>query len=163
VALFFGYIREHKGLDVLLEAWPTVVDARPRARLLVAGDPVRLDAERRDRLEAWATRLGAVHRLEYISFSDVTPYFHAADVLALPYRHISQSGILFIALSLGVPVVATRVGALPELLGEDESALLVPTESPPALAEALIRVLGDPSYRSASLRTAGALPTSTPG
>jgi glycosyltransferase involved in cell wall biosynthesis len=153
VALFFGYIREYKGLDVLLEAWPTVVDARPAARLLVAGDPVRLDPARRDELEAWATRLGVVHQFDYIPFSDVARYFRAADVLVMPYRHISQSGVLFLALSLGLPVVATRVGALPELLRDGDSALLVPPESPSALANALIRMLGDSELRERLARS----------
>jgi len=147
VALFFGYIREYKGLDLLLEAWPAVADARPAARLLVAGDPVRLAPLRRRELETWATRLGAVHRFEYIPFSDVSRYFRAADVLVMPYRHISQSGVLFLALSLGVPVVATRVGGLSEVLRDGHSALLVPPESPAALGEALTRVLGDPELR----------------
>ena len=147
VALFFGYIREYKGLDLLLEAWPAVADARPAARLLVAGDPVRLAPLRRRELETWATRLGAVHRFEYIPFSDVSRYFRAADVLVMPYRHISQSGVLFLALSLGVPVVATRVGGLSEVLRDGHSALLVPPESPEALDEALTRVLDDPELR----------------
>ncbi len=147
VALFFGYIREYKGLDLLLEAWETVRDSRPGARLVVAGDPVRLAPERREELEAWAARLGAVARFEYIPFSDVARYFAAADVLVMPYRHISQSGVLYLALSLGVPVVATRVGALPEMLRDGDSAVLVPTEDPGALAEALIRALGDSELR----------------
>lgn len=147
VALFFGYIREYKGLDLLLEAWPTVEEARPGARLLVGGDPVRLDPARRQELESWATRLGAVLRFDYVPFSEVSRYFGAADLLVMPYRHISQSGVLYLALALGVPVVATRVGALPEVLQDGDSALLVPPESPAALAEALIRVLGDAELR----------------
>ena len=74
-------------------------------------------------------------------------YFAAADVLAMPYRHISQSGVLYLALSLGVPVVATTVGALPEVLRHDDSALLVPPESPAMLADALSRLLGDSELR----------------
>jgi len=147
VALFFGYIREYKGLDLLFEAWDQVVKSRPRARLLVAGDPVQLEPARRQELEAWADRLGALHRLEYIPFSAVPRYFAAADLLVMPYRHISQSGVLFLALSLGVPVLATRVGALPEMLQDGESALLVPPESPTALAQSLVRALGDPALR----------------
>ena len=94
VALFFGYIREYKGLDLLLEAWPAVADARPAARLVVAGDPVRLSPERRGELERWAERLGAVHRFGYVPFSEVARYFAAADALVMPYRHISQSGVV---------------------------------------------------------------------
>lgn len=147
VALFFGYIREYKGLDLLFEAWPAVAAARPAARLLVAGDPVQLGAERRAELEGWAQRLGAVRDFGYVPFADVSRYFAAADVLVMPYRHISQSGVLYLALSLGVPVVATRVGALPEMLDEGDSALLVPPESPDELARTLIRVLGDADLR----------------
>ena len=75
VALFFGYIREYKGLDLLLEAWTAVHDARSNARLVVAGDPVRLEPSRHHELETWAARLGAVHRFEYIPFEDVHAYF----------------------------------------------------------------------------------------
>ena len=148
VILFFGYIREYKGLDVLLEAWPTVVERCPRARLLIAGDPSRLPHARRDELESWAARLGAVSRFEYIPFAEVGRYFMAADVLAMPYRHLSQSGVLYLALSLGLPVVATRVGALPEVLDDGDSALLVPAESPIALAKALVRLLEDSELRA---------------
>ncbi len=147
VVLFFGYIREYKGLDLLFEAWPRVVAARPSARLLVAGDPVQLSAERRGQLENWGERLGAVQELSYIPFSDVGRYFTAADLLAMPYRHISQSGVLFLALSLGLPVVATRVGALPGMLSDGDNALLVAPESPEALAQALIRGLADAELR----------------
>jgi glycosyltransferase involved in cell wall biosynthesis len=147
VALFFGYIREYKGLDLLLEAWPAVARARPAARLVVAGDPVRLDGHRRRELEAWAARVGAVHRFGYVPFSEVSRYFAAADVLVMPYRHVSQSGVLYLALSLGVPVLATRVGGLPEVLADGESALLVDPESPVALTEGLGRLLGDTGLR----------------
>jgi glycosyltransferase involved in cell wall biosynthesis len=146
-ALFFGYIREYKGLDLLLDAWPAVVAARPAARLVVAGDPVRLRHERRVELERRAERLGAVHRFGYVPFADVRRYFAAADVLVMPYRHISQSGVLYLALALGVPVVATRVGALPEMLEDGASALLVPPELPGELASALIRAFGDAGLR----------------
>jgi glycosyltransferase involved in cell wall biosynthesis len=143
VALFFGYIREYKGLDVLLDAWPAVARARPRARLVVAGDPVRLEAVRRDALLDAARRVGAIHRFGYVPFAEVTSYLAAADVLVLPYRHVSQSGVLFLALSQGLPVVATRVGALPEVLRDGESGLLVPPDAPGALAQALARLFGD--------------------
>ena len=65
----------------------------------------------------------------------------------MPYRRISQSGVLYLALSLGVPVVATNVGALPEVLRDGESALLVPPGSPADLARALQRSLMDDELR----------------
>ena len=144
VVLFFGYIREYKGLDLLLDAWPAIQQRRAAARMLIAGDPVRLSSARRQELEEQAEALGAVHRFAYIPFADVATYFAAADLLVMPYRSISQSGVLYLALSVGLPVVATRVGALPELLYHGESALLVPPECPGELAEALTAALGDP-------------------
>ena len=147
VALFFGYIREYKGLDVLLDAWPSVAEARPRARLLIAGDPVRLGRTRRRELERLAEHVGAVRHFGYVPFERVRRYFAAADALVMPYRRISQSGVLYLALALDVPVVATRVGGLPELLRDGESALLVPPESPGDLASALGRALGDAELR----------------
>jgi glycosyltransferase involved in cell wall biosynthesis len=147
-ALFFGYIRDYKGLDVLLDAWPMVAAARPRARLVVAGDPVQLAPARRRELEASAERVGALSRFEYIPFDQVARYFAAADLLVLPYRRISQSGVLFLALSMGLPVVATNVGALPEVLQDGDSALLVPPDSPRELAAAVTRVLADADLRA---------------
>jgi len=148
VVVFFGHIREYKGLDILFEAWPTVVATRPNARLVVAGDASRLSDARRDELLAWADRVGAIHRFEYIPLADVAGFFAAADAVAMPYRQLSQSGVLYLALALDVPVVATTVGALPEVLRDGEDALLIPPESPTALGRALIRMLGDPGLRA---------------
>lgn len=147
VALFFGYIREYKGLDLLFEAWPEIKRARPTAQLVVAGDPVQLSSERRAELQQWATRLGAISHFGYVPFSEVSRYFGAADVLILPYRHISQSGVLFLAFSLGVPVLATRVGALNEMLQDGENALMVNPDAPAELAQATIRLLSDATLR----------------
>jgi glycosyltransferase involved in cell wall biosynthesis len=148
VVLFFGYIREYKGLDVLLDAWPSVVAARPRARLLVAGDPLNLPTERRVELESQLRAMGAIVHFSYIPFDHVVGYFQAADTLVMPYRKLSQSGVLFLGLSMGLPVVATAVGGLPETLTDGESALLVPPESAELLAHAVIRVLAEPVLRS---------------
>jgi glycosyltransferase involved in cell wall biosynthesis len=148
VALFFGYVREYKGLDVLLDAWPLVAEARPSARLVIAGEAGRLDRRQRIDLERRATELGAVNRFEYIPFEEVGGYFAAADLVALPYRRISQSGIVYLALALGVPVVATTVGGLPELLDDEVSALLVAPDDSDALAGAIVRLLAEPGLRS---------------
>lgn len=146
-ALFFGYLREYKGLDVLLDAWPKVLERVPDARLVVAGNPVRLKVERREALRAQAEALGVLHRFEYVPFEEVPAYFAAADVLTLPYRAISQSGVLYLALSLGVPVVASAVGAWPDMLDDGENALLVQPDSDQELAETLVRALSDPELR----------------
>ncbi len=154
VALFFGFVREYKGLDLLIEAWDDVRTRHRGARLLIAGDPSRMSAERLLELRREADRVGAVHRFAYVPFEDVPDYFAAADVLVLPYRRISQSGVLLLSLSVGVPVIATRVGAFPEVIEDGRTGILIEPESRDALVDALDRVLGDPELRE-RLGTAG--------
>ena len=146
-ALFFGYLRHYKGLDLLLDAWPGIQAQQPAARLLIAGDPVRLSATERQALAERAETLGAICLFDYVPFEEVANWFAAADLLVLPYRHISQSGVLYLALALGVPVVATEVGAWPEMLENGVNALLVPPEDEAALTAAVVRALDDPSLR----------------
>ncbi|NRB70558.1 MAG: glycosyltransferase family 4 protein [Xanthomonadales bacterium] len=146
-ALFFGYLRHYKGLDLLLDAWPGIQAQQPAARLLIAGDPVRLSATERQALAERAETLGAICLFDYVPFEEVADWFAAADLLVLPYRHISQSGVLYLALALGVPVVATEVGAWPEMLENGVNALLVPPEDEAALTAAVVRALDDPSLR----------------
>ena len=154
VALLFGYIREYKGMDVLLEAWPGVTKQRPSAKLLVVGDPVRLSTERRRELKTWAEQLGAIVHFSNVELRDVSRYFAVADVLVLPYRKISQSGVLYLGLALGLPVVASRIGSWEEMLEHEENALLVAPESPDELEQALVRLFEDDELR-AQLATGG--------
>jgi len=147
VALFFGFIREYKGLDSLMDVWPEVAAERPKAKLVVAGDPARLSSVRFQEFRRQAISLGAVHHFRYIPFDDVPKYFAAADILALPYREISQSGVLLLAMSVGLPVVATRVGAFPEVIEDGTSGILVTPNSPSELRDAIVRALEDPELR----------------
>jgi glycosyltransferase involved in cell wall biosynthesis len=151
--LFFGYIRKYKGLDVLLAAWPQIAATRPRARLVIAGDPSLLTPTEFNELQAAAARVGAVCRFGYVPLTDVIQYFTAADVLALPYRRVSQSGVLMLALAVGLPVVATNVGALGELLTDKETALLVPPDSRDELATAVSQALADDQLRARLARS----------
>jgi glycosyltransferase involved in cell wall biosynthesis len=146
-ALFFGYIREYKGLDLLLDAWPSVLALEPNARLLIVGDPVQLPAARRQELAERARALGAICRFEYVPFDEVGRYLVAADVLTIPYRRISQSGIVFLGLGMSLPIVASRLGPFAETLRHEESALLVEPGSVEELAAAVARLLGDADLR----------------
>lgn len=148
IALFFGFIRRYKGLDLLLDAWEEVRARCPDAHLVAVGDPSRLPATERDALIAQAERLGVTHRFAYVDFEEVPAYFAAADVLVLPYRKISQSGVLLLAMSLGLPVLATRVGAFPEVIEDGVNGRLVPPNSKEALTAALTELLSDGTLRA---------------
>ena len=141
--LFFGNIRDYKGLDVLLRAMPAVLERVPKARLLIAGTCWK-DWDRYRRI---IDELGLAERLRldigYVPTPKVKVYFRAADVLALPYLHFeAQSGPGNIALAFGTPIVATRTGGLPSLV-RDEHAIVPPGDAG-ALARALADCLGDP-------------------
>jgi glycosyltransferase involved in cell wall biosynthesis len=140
--LFFGRIREYKGLAGLIEAAPFLRERVPDVRIVVAGE-----GDLREHRQALAdTGLYEVHN-RYIPDEEVPKFFERASVAVLPYTEASQSGVVPIANSFHLPVVATRVGALPDAVEEGKTGLLVPPKEPQALAEALARVLLDPALR----------------
>lgn len=144
-----GLIRPYKGVDVLLDAWPRVRAAVPDAILAVAGrvlgDPVA------GRLHTLADDpTSGVHAdLRFLADGEFAGYLRRADVVALPYRRIDQSGVLFAAIGLGRPVVATRVGGFPEVVGAYDLGAVIEPGDAPALADALIALLQDPARRAA--------------
>ena len=148
VILIFGFLREHKGLEDQLDVWSEIVGERPAARLVIAGDPSGLAARKRDQVLNRAKSMGAVCHLRYIPFGEVSTFFAAADLMVLPYRTITQSGVLHLAQSLEVPVVASSVGALPEAISDGVTGILVPPGSPTELTAAIARLLGDPELRA---------------
>lgn len=137
IALFFGHVRPFKALDVALRAWAEL--AVP-AILLVAGEVWWDDEEQYRRL---VRELGIEDRvrldLRFIPDSEIASFFSACDVVLAPYRHEAQSGVALTAFHFGRPVIATRVGGLPEIVIEEQTGLLIEPESPAALAEAVNR------------------------
>lgn len=145
-----GLIRPYKGLDVLLEAWPLVRAAVPDAHLLVQGrvlgDPD--GAARLGRLAA-DPAAGVTADLRFTETAEFAGALARADVVVLPYRRIDQSGVLFSALALGRPIVASRVGGFAEVVEQTGAGVCVEPGDPAALAEALVGVLRDPARRDA--------------
>jgi glycosyltransferase involved in cell wall biosynthesis len=146
VLLFFGMIKPNKGLDHLLHAIPEVLRSNPDVQLVIAGEPV----EKFDRYAAIIGQLGIGHavltRLGYVRDEDVGPYVQAADLVVLPHTQVSLSGVAWVALGFGRPIVGTHVGGLPDLVGEGVNGFLVPPGSSEALSQAIIRALRDPEH-----------------
>ena len=139
VILFFGFVREYKGLHVLLEALPDVLDEVPNLHLIVAGEPYD-DPERYRRLIRRHDLGDRVHwRDDYIPSGDVPSYFCAADLVVQPYVSATQSGVAQIATHFERPMVVTDVGGLAETIPHEEAGFIVPPEDPPALANAIVR------------------------
>jgi glycosyltransferase involved in cell wall biosynthesis len=139
--LFFGQIAPYKGLEYLVDALPIIFSKVPRARLLIAGK-VKKGAEAywhalEEKLAVHGSRI--ICRIEHIPDSEVEVFFKAADVVVLPYVHIFQSGVPFLAYSFGLPVVATDVGALREEIVEGETGFVCAAQSASELAAAVGR------------------------
>lgn len=145
IVLFFGAVREYKGLDILMEAAASILKLRSDVLFLAVG--MDLEGKRDRYLELHETlNLGEGFRLrfQYVPFQEVSRYFFAADLAVLPYRAIYQSGILLLSMSCGVPVVASRVGAFPETLEEGKSGVLVAPGNAEELQKGILSVLDDP-------------------
>jgi D-inositol-3-phosphate glycosyltransferase len=141
--LFFGQITPYKGLDYLVSAFQKKSAERDDYRLIIAG------RAKPGREEYWRTIEEAIQkdvscgrilaRAEFIPDSEIEVYFKAADILVLPYRHIYQSGILFIGYSFGLPVLAADVGSLKEEIVEGETGFVFKPDDPTDLATAIDR------------------------
>lgn len=130
-----------KGLDTLLDALPLVRGARPEARLVLAGD-----GELRGELERRAATLGLGEAVTFTGHVDDVPAVLAGlDVFAFPSRFEGLCLAVIEAQAAGVPVVATPVGGIRETVIDGETGLLVPVDDAPALAQAVGRLLDDPS------------------
>ncbi|MEL7222376.1 MAG: glycosyltransferase [Bacteroidota bacterium] len=135
--LFFGFIRDYKGLDLLLEA---MVDPRLKqrgVRLIVAGEYYN-DQEK---YEQQIARLQIADRLNlhthFIANQEVRYYFCAADLVVQPYRTATQSGISQLAYFFEKPMVVTRVGGLPEIVPDGEAGYVVDQQAI-AIADAVV-------------------------
>jgi glycosyltransferase involved in cell wall biosynthesis len=140
VIVAFGLVRPYKGTDVLLEAFAKVSGAE----LWVVGMP-RMPMEPLRELAARAP--GTVRFIDrFITDPEIPAFMRRADLVALPYRNIEQSGVLYTALAFGCPLVLSDVGGFPEV-AELGAAKLSPAEDPDALAQVLQELLDDPSKR----------------
>ena len=133
--LFFGRILPYKGLEVLLAAFRQLDPAR--FRLIIAGEGDVPDGS------------GANIEIDnrFVTDERLPALFQRAHVVALPYHAASQSGVAQMAFAFGKPVVATRVGALPDIVHHEQNGLLIEPGDATGLAEALRR-LADPALRA---------------
>lgn len=139
VLLFFGYVREYKGLKYLLQAMPMILQEDEKARLLVVGE---FGSDREDYL-ALIDESGASERVNvvdsYMPDREVEKYFAAADLVILPYISATQSGIVQIAYGFTKPVIVTEVGGLPDVVEDGRTGYVVEPKNPEAIAEAALK------------------------
>ena len=141
IILFFGIIRAYKGLDTLLKAISILKNTMKDFHLIIVGECY----ENLDKYNEIIYKLGISEFItwynEYIPDNDITKYFSAADIVTLPYRSASQSGIAQIAYNYDLPVIITNVGGLPEVVQEGKSGFIIEPENPKELSNILEKKL----------------------
>ncbi|RRR74945.1 MAG: glycosyltransferase family 1 protein [Candidatus Viridilinea halotolerans] len=147
-----GRIVYEKGLHVLLDAWP-IVTSRIRARLVIAGMGETLDA-----LKAQAAALGIAAQVDFAGFianEDRDRLYHAADLAIFPSLYEPFGIVALEALANACPVIVSNAGGLAEVVQHGVTGLVVPADSPRALADAITAALSRPDM--ARSRAAAAL------
>ena len=140
--LFFGFIREYKGLDILLHAMKELVD-KLDVKLIVAGEFYSNKEDILNLIDKMGIKNNIYLFNDFIPTSDVKYYFSASDCVILPYKSATQSGIVQIAMNFRKPVIASNVGGLGEVVHNNETGFIVDKENPSQLAEAIIKFYND--------------------
>ncbi len=146
IVLFAGLIEPYKGLADLVEAFAAVATAHPTAWLVVAGRPNEPFAPYAERLAGLELIPRTRFDLRFLPGSVLAAYLQAADVVALPYREVTSSGMLMAARRFAAPVVASSTGDLAELVEDARTGLTYPPGDAAALGGALHRLLSDPGF-----------------
>lgn len=135
--LFFGFIRDYKGLDLLLKA---MADERVRSlnvKLIVAGEFYTDTKPYFEIIETTGIREKLILKTDFIPDDEVRYYFCAADLVAQPYKHATQSGVTQICYHFNRPMLVTKVGGLPEIVPHGKVGYVV-EPNPDSIADAIV-------------------------
>ena len=137
ILLYFGYIRPYKGLDVLIKSAKILKNKLNNFKILVVGDCYENPNRYKRMIKKYTVEDVIDLHLEFIPVNKVNLYFSAADVIVLPYKSATQSGIVPIAYHFNKPVVVTNVGGLLENVVDGKSGFIIDSENPRMLANIL--------------------------
>ncbi len=144
-ALFFGLIREYKGLDILLDAWARLKnDAKySEKKLIIAGEFYTAKDKYTQQIADLGLNDDVILHDRFIADEDVAKYFSCCDFVVLPYRTASQSGVTQIAYNFCTPMVVTNVGGLPEIVPNGRVGYTC-DPTPDSIATAINKIWSDP-------------------
>jgi len=154
--LFFGAIRPYKGLEYLVDAFLQLVAECQEYRLVIAGSPHTASQEYfrqiERRIDGSSAQSRIIQVIRYIPDDDVELYFKAADISILPYTDIYQSGVLLLAYSFGLPVLAANVGSIQDDVVEGYTGFLCTPRDSEDLARKVRLYFGSELYQSLAER-----------
>ncbi len=137
-ALFFGFIRAYKGLDLLLEAFADERLQQSNVKLLVAGEFYGDPEPYLQKIKDLKIEDSVILHNDYIPDHEVNRFFSVADIVAQPYKTATQSGVTQIAFHFEKPMLVTNVGGLPEIVPDGKIGYVVEPDPKP-IADALCR------------------------
>lgn len=146
--LFFGLIRKYKGLDILLEAFGSLPED---FQLLIAGEPYGDFSEYAKAIESCPNKERIFLFNKYISDSDVPLFFSAADVVVLPYRSATQSGVAAVSDHFEVPMIVTDTGSLRATVEGRGTGLVVDNAEPGCVREGILRFFGTSGFKESCI------------
>ena len=142
IILFFGFVREYKGLKYLIEALPRVLP-KMKVTLLVVGEFWKGKDEYLRLIEDHKVSGNVILIDKYVPNEKVGEYFSAADLVVQPYLSATGSGVVQTAFGFNKPVIATTVGSLPEVIEDGKTGYLVRPRDPDELAKAILLFFQD--------------------
>ncbi len=161
--LQFGKIKAYKGVDVLIRAAALMPrEVRDRCRIKVIGKPYVDPRPLFELARALDVEDTVELDLRFVSDEEMMLHFSRAAGVLLPYREIDTSGVLMVALAVGVPIVASAIGSFAEMLEDGRHGLLVPPGDERALADALCRLVTDDDLRASMRGEVAALRATVP-
>ena len=138
IVLFFGFIRQYKGLDLLLKAMADERIQKENIKLLVAGEFYEDDKPYHDMIRELQLEDRVILRTQFIPDSEVRNYVCAGDCVVQPYKSATQSGVTPLAYHFEKPMIVTNVGGLPSLVPHEKAGLVCEPD-PASIADAILR------------------------
>ena len=141
ILLYFGLIREYKGVEYLIDAFNKISGTEiEKIRLLIVGeiwDDIDLEKKR----ECSPHKEKITIRNEYVPDEEVSLFFSASDVVILPYLRASQSGVAHIAITYKLPIIVSKVGGLVESMSEYEGTIFIPPADSEAIKKEILSLV----------------------
>jgi len=143
IVTFVGRLALRKGVDILIRAWGKVIQRFPDAYLLIVGS-----GEEEKKLKKLAKELNLINNVRFVGEVDnVVDYLHVTDIFSFPSRLEGAPNAVLEALACGLPVVATKIGGIVDIIYDEVNGILVHAESPDLLSQKLCNLLQDNKYR----------------
>jgi glycosyltransferase involved in cell wall biosynthesis len=142
--LFFGLIKDVKGLDVLIEAMGKVITHKPNIKLTIAGRPWKTEISKYIKLIQKNNLQDNIEtHFRFIEDKEIDDFFMNADILVLPYKRVYQSGVLLLTMSYGRAAIVSNLEPFTEIVRDSETAFIFKSENSDDLASCILNISFD--------------------